>query len=139
MDDQRTDREGSGIGYRKLQIAWTVVCGAVCAALVVLCIRSYIVRDAGEVGFSSTWCGAAKSKSGEVLITIVHLTGATVPDHWFMAIPYWLLIMFFAIAAASVWIRWSKRFSLRTLLIVTTLVAVGLGVVAWAAKYFPTT
>jgi hypothetical protein len=117
--------------FHKLRIAWSVVCGIACVLLVVLCIRSYMVIDAGELGFSNTWCGAAKSDSGEVLITIVHLTGATVPDHWFLAIPHWLLIIFFAIAAAFVWLRWSKRFSLRTLLIAMTLIAVVLGLIVW--------
>ena len=34
-----------------------------------------------------------------------------------------------ATIAAAPWIRWSKRFTLRTLLIATTLVAVVLGVI----------
>jgi hypothetical protein len=35
----------------------------------------------------------------------------------------------FGTLALVPWIRWPKRFSLRTLLITTTLVAVGLGIV----------
>jgi hypothetical protein len=46
---------------------------------------------------------------------------------WTVVLPYWFLLCI-AIAMATVpWIRWSKRFGLRTLLIATTLVAVALG------------
>ena len=50
-------------------------------------------------------------------------------------IPYWFCILScssLAIVAARPWLRYS--FNLRTLLIVTTLVAVGLGLIVWAAK-----
>ena len=39
-----------------------------------------------------------------------------------------------ATLAAAPWLSWSRQFSLRTLLIATTLVAVGLGMVVWALK-----
>jgi hypothetical protein len=45
------------------------------------------------------------------------------------SIAYWLLIPVAMIVAAIPWLPWSTRFSLRTLLIATTLVAVGLGIV----------
>jgi hypothetical protein len=45
--------------------------------------------------------------------------------------PHWCSVVVFAAIAAAPWIRWSRRFSLRTLLIVTTLVAVGLGMVVY--------
>jgi hypothetical protein len=43
--------------------------------------------------------------------------------------PHWLLAVLFAALAVIPWISRSWRFSLRTLLIATTLVAVGLGVI----------
>ena len=46
-----------------------------------------------------------------------------------ISVPHWFLTTIFAIAATAPWIRWSKRFSLRTLLLLTTLVAVVLGLV----------
>jgi hypothetical protein len=46
--------------------------------------------------------------------------------------PTWLPVLLAASLAAAPWIRW--RFSLRTLLIVTMLVAVGLGMVAYLAR-----
>jgi hypothetical protein len=45
-------------------------------------------------------------------------------------VPYWLSIAAVAAAGCGPWIRWSSRFSLRTLLIATTLVAVSLGTLA---------
>jgi hypothetical protein len=48
--------------------------------------------------------------------------------HSFIGCRHWLLVIVFAALAAAPWIRWSMRFSLRTLLIATTLVAVGLGI-----------
>jgi hypothetical protein len=41
-------------------------------------------------------------------------------------IPYWILVLSSAVIASVPWLRW--RFSLRTLLIVTTLVAIVLGI-----------
>jgi hypothetical protein len=49
----------------------------------------------------------------------------------FAGVPHWFAIGVAAIAAAAPWIRWSPRFSLRTLLIATTLLAIGLCLVAW--------
>jgi hypothetical protein len=43
--------------------------------------------------------------------------------------PHWFLVMLTASLATLPWIRWSRRFSLRTLLIAITLVAVGLGLI----------
>jgi hypothetical protein len=47
-----------------------------------------------------------------------------------MFVPHWLPILILAACTALPWIRSSPRFGLRTLLIATTLVAVGLRVVA---------
>jgi hypothetical protein len=49
-------------------------------------------------------------------------------------LPYWLLVLISGFVCAAPQITWSKRFSLRTLLIATTLVAVGLGLVVWASR-----
>ena len=49
-------------------------------------------------------------------------------------VPYWFPVAILASLAAVPWIRWSKRFSLRTLLIATTLVAVGFGIVVVLSK-----
>jgi hypothetical protein len=51
-----------------------------------------------------------------------------------VTIPFWFPLLVFATFAALPWLPWSTRFSLRTLLIVTTLVAVGLGLGVWATR-----
>jgi hypothetical protein len=48
--------------------------------------------------------------------------------------PHWFLLLVSSSAGILPWIRWSTRFSLRTLLIATTLVAVGLGLIVYAAR-----
>jgi hypothetical protein len=48
-------------------------------------------------------------------------------------VPYWFLTSLTGIFAAFAWVP--CRFRLRTLLIATTLVAVALGLVMWAAKF----
>ncbi len=49
-------------------------------------------------------------------------------------IPLWFPLVLMAVFAALPWIRWSNRFSLRTLLIATTLVAIILGAIIYAVK-----
>jgi hypothetical protein len=49
-------------------------------------------------------------------------------------VPYWFLVLLFAMLGAAPWIKWSKQFSLRTLLIATTIVAMVLGAVVYATR-----
>jgi hypothetical protein len=49
-------------------------------------------------------------------------------------VPYWIPALVLGALSAAPWIRWSSRFSLRTLLIATTLVAAALGLVVYAAR-----
>lgn len=49
-----------------------------------------------------------------------------------VALPYWVILVVVTPLAAAPWLRW--RFSLRTLLIATTLVAGVLGLVAWSMR-----
>jgi len=53
----------------------------------------------------------------------------------FAVVAYWCLAMFSSAIACMPWLPWlPRRFSLRTLLIAMTLVAVVLGVVMWAVR-----
>jgi hypothetical protein len=49
-----------------------------------------------------------------------------------LVIPCWMPVVFIGALASVPWIPWSCRFSLRTLLIATTLIAVALGLVVWS-------
>jgi hypothetical protein len=49
-----------------------------------------------------------------------------------LAVPHWMAVAACAIFAAAPWSRW--RFSLRALLVATTLVAVGLGTFVWLIR-----
>lgn len=51
----------------------------------------------------------------------------------FVAIPFWFSVLMAVIAGAAPWLRWTYQFSLRTLLIATTLVAVVLWLGVWLA------
>jgi hypothetical protein len=48
-------------------------------------------------------------------------------DNWDVWIPHWVLVLLSAVFAALPWLPW--KFSLRTLLIATTLIAVVLGLI----------
>jgi hypothetical protein len=58
----------------------------------------------------------------------------TIPQGISIYAPYWFLVLLSAAFATAPWVRWPKRFSLRTLLIVTTLIAVLLGLAVYAPK-----
>jgi hypothetical protein len=139
--------------FRKLQIAWSVVCGIACVLLIALWVRSYwwVDQILGPV-FGKRF--AAGSMPGALVMGISSdrpiswRLGSNHSDEWlrlgdypsriwgmfhfehfsFVA-PYWFLILLTAAIAAAPWLRWPKRFSLRTLLIAMTLVAVVLGLI----------
>ncbi len=54
------------------------------------------------------------------------------PSGWQAVVPMWLPVAVFSLLAGAPWFRVPKQFSLRTLLIITTLVAVLLGLVVWS-------
>ena len=51
-----------------------------------------------------------------------------------VVIPYYFFAAVTGALAVAPWIRWSKRFTIRTLLIATTLVAAILGLATWAVS-----
>jgi hypothetical protein len=69
------------------------------------------------------------SKSAKAILLLKVLNGC-----YDIIVPHGLGAMVFAMLATAPWIRWSSRFSLRTLLIATTLVALVLGLIVWAAR-----
>ena len=53
---------------------------------------------------------------------------------WVVQVPYWFLVSMSTTFAMVPWICWSKRFSLRTLLLATTYVAVVVGLIVWVLR-----
>ena len=147
--------------FRKLRIAWSVGCGIVCVLLIVLWVRSYQPSTEyrgrfqshrnGGFGISSVdgrfgiyawdirpnrwdyltdnWRSAYGQRSEPYGIL-----GFAISRSWArgLLLPYWFLILFVASIGWLSWFRW--RFTTRTLLIATTLVAVVLGLVVWARR-----
>jgi hypothetical protein len=137
---------------RKLRIAWSIVCGIACVLLIALWVRSYWNVDSiiTKLGLISSVEGSFVSTSlfhlsptdthawefdehsyeitfPESTFLGFHFVGDTLG--WVALVPQWFVVLAAVTLAAAPWLRWSKRFSLRTLLIVTTLVAVVLGLI----------
>ena len=135
--------------YRKLRIAWSAACGILCLLLIVLWVRSYMGID----GHPSLRLASSQGRlyvnqsvslqsvyvpnySGQIYMT-PHVGGFItftpkgirlqfLRPTW--GIPYWAITSVMIIVGTTPWLPW--RFSLRTLLIAMTLVAVALGLVA---------
>ena len=146
--------------YRKLRIAWSAVCGILCLLLEVYWERSYRESETvfGVIGGQRI---QLSSNCGRIQLFMNPKSMFTVPPKWkymrsvlvplpegFEWIvarrlnapmqgielrgPHLLAVAFAGLLLTAPWLPWwSWQFSLRTLLIATTLVAVALGVVVW--------
>ena len=127
--------------FRKLRIAWSVGCAIACALLVVLWIRSYWWRDTmggayfvvdsinGHVIFYDS-AGINKPNLPILTLQTVPHGDWTLPPGFVRSeVPHWALVLSAGVLAGAVWIP--TRFSLRTLLVATTLVAIVLGLIVW--------
>jgi hypothetical protein len=137
-----------------LRIAVSVVCLTLCIAFVALWVRSYQWIDSVGGPFSQTQRLLAWSSNGGLVIQVnFHPWGY----NWYLThtplfqsgsshsafrfgsefrlqkrgveLPHWFIVVLTATVAAAPWLPRSRRFSLRTLLLATTLVAVVLGLV----------
>jgi hypothetical protein len=149
--------------YRKLRIMFSAVCGIACLLLLVLWIASYnwlvevrgmlssqvveLSSVDGEVRFH-TWkemrrgippTGIFTSRSSDrsfywSLRTLsplgIYASGRNL-EAW---AAHWLLAIFALALAAAPRIRWSRRFSLRALLIATMLIGLLLGFIVAASR-----
>ena len=150
--------------FPKLRIAWSVVWGLACVLLIVLWLRSYWRFDSFDFcldGNRGHWLG---SVSGELTyerpvdFAGVHGLSWTTYDgsaeewlktetphnsimgfRWgsdgtntYPIVPHWFVALLLAVMVTLPWLTW--RFSLRTLLIATSLVATTLGTIAWLAQ-----
>jgi hypothetical protein len=143
--------------FRKLRIAWSVAWGFACVLLIVLWVRSYFRTDVLLITHSEGWassCGSVltvginiestvdkpvlfnldgpiASRSPEYsFLGIGYSPSLSFSPQWpYVVIPFWLLTVLVATPTTGPWLP--KRFTLRTLLIATTLVAVVLGLIMW--------
>ncbi len=133
--------------FRYLRIAWSVGWGVAAVLLIVLWVRSYWWVDAAYValshsaisrqgtiyidaGLSWTWAATCHEFGWPVLQwTMLKNDSEVAVKEGNVAFPVTRLVLLTAACAPLSWI--SRRFTLRTLLIATTLVAVALGLIVW--------
>ena len=121
--------------FRKLRIAWSVGWGVAAVLLFGLWVRSYtITENYLTISVSNSRAFFVDSEEGSVAIrqmdSIVDGPLSLVIDHKTYFIPYLFFVLLAATLAAVPWIHW--RFTTRTLLIATTLIAVVLGLAVYA-------
>jgi hypothetical protein len=141
--------------YRKLRIAWSVWCGISCVLLIAFWVRSYWRTDA-IWRISPNGEFVVTSAPGTIDMMLNDYTPVQDELGWYyqahepvvpyqglrwelsdgrLAIPIWFFCISMAAISTAPWLR--RRFSLRTLLIATTLVAVVLGLIVWAVRVPP--
>jgi hypothetical protein len=140
---------------RSLKTAFSVTCGVACVLLIVFWVRSYWWRDLLYLNLTTPTAYAVCTSKGELVLLRSYdgnrgqgqvLVLRELPSNqrrpllWYaekiegrtrdaISLPLWMPVLLSTTFAVIPWIPWSKRFSLRTLLIATTLVAVMLGVI----------
>lgn len=144
---------------RGQRIAWSVVWGILCLMLIALWVTSYWWRIGLSSGTYQGFYTYVGSNNGYVYYHRLLLAKPGVTTGWQWGVgwadrshrtytwqisprqttiivpyPYFVPIVGPAFATLTIipWLRWT--FSLRTLLIATTLIAVVLGLVVWAAR-----
>ena len=144
--------------WRVLRIGWTVGCVVVAVLLIILWSTSYWWRYEFDWPMGSAAAGIESFEGGVVFRyfklapntpnwTILgiesverarqlngnrldYFTSNFTSNSMLLSVPHLLLILVTATMGADPWLP--RRFSLRTLLLATTLVCVALGVVLWA-------
>src|SRR4051812_29463554 len=145
--------------FRKLRIAWSGGWGVVAVLLIVLWVRSYCEHEVVYGFFQPRGFLQLNSNSGTLQLIsnreslnqewrfksqkpspnrsdwLFKLDMQSRFGWWLtIRVPYWFLLVLFAGTATTPWVRISNRFSLRTMLVATTLVAVGLGLIVWSIR-----
>jgi hypothetical protein len=146
---------------RGIEITWTVCCSIACVLLIVLWVRSYWVVEQRYGPSFGSWTLVSVSLPGVLCFGVTDTPYKPIrrdaAEWWTWAsktddaghppyrskvlgyfncgngridIPYWLAVMLMIAGAVAP----RKSFSLRTLLIATTLVAVVLGTIVWAVQ-----
>jgi hypothetical protein len=129
--------------FKKTRIAWSVAWGILVLLLAILWVRSYLEYDRIVVNYPNglDWFIVYLNKG----VTIVSTYGLLAPElmnRWcfvartgwgtIVCVPFSFMIAAACLISSAPWIR--LRFSLRTLLIITTIVAVALGLIIYFTK-----
>jgi hypothetical protein len=156
-----------GMKYRKLRIAWSVAWGIAALLLIALWVTSYSRGFAYDGPLGQKHCLVLYSKYGQFAIwipinggpgpvkplfimapddtyKITSMMGQAlepqtfgIPDADTVVCAYWIPTLLASVIGVAPWVRWPNRFSLRTLLIATTLVAVVLGLIVYRLRTKP--
>src|SRR5262245_56025171 len=145
-----------GMRFRKLRFAWSVVWGVVAVLLIVLWVRSYsryeeINAAVNQIQFRCVslkgflivnWTKASSAARSYRFYVSAPASVPSIPEEERrpfrvvlevgVLMQIWIPTLAALVAVGIPWLRW--RFSLRTLLIATTLVAVVLGVIVYAVR-----
>jgi hypothetical protein len=143
--------------FRKLRIAWSTLCGIATVLLIVLWVRSCWYVDDLVITLTKTRQLELQSVPGRCIGFIAYAPSRpiglfarymnTTPEgaehahlkHGILGgelamstvwVAHWILAAVFLFLGIAPWARYVK-FSLRTLLIATTLVAIALGLIVW--------
>ena len=146
-----------------MRIAWSVACGVACVLMVVFWVRSYWWIDEAAGPTPDGYVIFLASSVGDLEFgrelnnrrewpswTVAHgqaqssnrwpgARGSKFEWRWsaigiYCRVPFWFPVLGAAVCSLLPWVGRARRFSLRTLLVATTLVAVVLGAIAYAAR-----
>jgi hypothetical protein len=144
--------------FRYLRILWTVFCGIACVLLIALWARSYSHNEVlqmhttsrllllharrGRLAYWNRVPYRNPQASRFLAEDMDDILQGSSPGTWgfgrvrvfpdsIVFAPYWFPVLVSAALSTAPLFPWRSRFSLRTLLIATTLVAVVLGLIVW--------
>ena len=155
----RAQPSGPPLKYRKLRIGFSAVCAITCVLMIAFWFRRYRRNEVTAVIRNSTAISVA-SRDGRLFLSVERMPVKNTlivnsnpikvrrpqalfqsflwhnrpPAFIHFAIPYWLPALLSLVLAGLTWVGWSTRFSLRTLFIATTLLAIALGFIAAATQ-----
>jgi hypothetical protein len=147
---------------RGIKISWTALCGIACVLLIALCVRSYWWIDSLQFQAGPRRCcfqsyvgrvtafGGKDQTSPSFHLKSDLIVGQVARDVSLIAwerfgllqrqpgasgvvLPFSALVLAAAVVAAASWF-FPRRYTLRTMLIATTLIAVGLGIIVWLVR-----
>jgi hypothetical protein len=100
-----------------------------CSVLVIKHVPAYSPDRMQYVSWPADDTVSIAFPVGSLACTWLGFKWESSPDAFAIIVPYWFPLSAIGVLIAAMWVPW--RFSLRTLLIATTLVAVGLGLIVW--------